>query len=65
MTTTPKLEWQIVANSVKDFSGINMSHGRTIPDIDDLLARDHVKESKLIRAEVISVVLYTGPMVSA
>ena len=42
-----------------------MSHGRTIPDIDDLLARDHVKESKLIRAEVISVVLYTGPMVSA
>ena len=64
ITTTPKREWDIVVNRVEcplsDRSG-----GRVVPSIDDLLKMSEDKRAGLTRAEVIAVVLYTGPMFKA
>ena len=36
---------------------------RKIPKISELVSLDSAKEANLIEAEVIAIVLYTGPMV--
>ena len=60
--TTPKKEWAIVMNF--DESAADMRHGRKLQKIQDLMNKRETRDCKLSRAEVIAVVLYTGPMVS-
>ena len=65
VTTTPRTEWRVVQGGPgAAIEEVNMSHGRVIQDIDELAAKPIARESGLIRAEVVGVVLYTGPMVS-
>jgi hypothetical protein len=62
ISTTPVAEWEIVKRTRQppdDPSGT-----RRIPNIEELMSLDTAKEAKLIEAEVIAIVLYTGPMVS-
>ena len=62
ITTCPADEWRIVVK--RDGSvPADMRHGRRIPDIDELMRIDPARKAGLQRAEVISVVQYTGPMV--
>jgi hypothetical protein len=61
VTTTPRAEWRFVVEGVSD--GIDMRHSRRLPDIADLCRSELADSAKLTRAEVIAVVLYTGPMV--
>jgi hypothetical protein len=60
--TTPKKEWLIVLKC--DTTHADMSHERRIPEISKLMQSDVAKTSKISEYEVVSVVLYTGPMVS-
>jgi hypothetical protein len=57
-------EWQIVVQ--EGSAGVShtadMRHGRRIPNIDELLELPVSAAAKLCRAEVIAVVLYTGPL---
>jgi hypothetical protein len=62
-TTNCEVEWTIVVQC--DDSKADMLRRRRIPNIDQLLELDVTKSAKLTRDEVISLVLYTGPMVSA
>ena len=61
--STPRREWILVEGKDKDLSEQDMRFGRRIPDINELMTLDVSKRAKLIKAEVIAVVLYTGPMV--
>ena len=60
--TTPVAEWEIVKR--KRQPPDDPSGTRRIPNIEELMSLDTAKEAKLIVAEVIAIVLYTGPMVS-
>jgi hypothetical protein len=42
-----------------------MGNKRVIPNISELMRSETVKVAKLFTYEVIAIVLYTGPMVSA
>ena len=42
-----------------------MKFNRRIPDTDHLLSLSTAKEANLQKAEVMAIVLYTGPMVRA
>jgi hypothetical protein len=64
LSTCPELEWNIVVAKAK-CPPENMIHNRRIPDVAMLLKLHLSKEAKLTEAEVISVVLYSGPMVSS
>jgi hypothetical protein len=59
--TCPQDEWNVTVKG--DLSKADMNHGRQRPDIDTLLQCEDSRLAKLLRCEVISVVLYTGPMV--
>jgi hypothetical protein len=64
ITSTPFLEWMYI---VGDDAGQrlpcpDMGHGRRIVLIEDMLQKSLAKRAKLTRAEMIAVVLYTGPM---
>jgi hypothetical protein len=64
ITTTPAQEWLYI---VGDETGQrlpcpNMEHGRQILSIDTLLQKPEAQRAKLNRAEMIAVVMYTGPM---
>ncbi len=48
----------------RDISEDDKNSGREIPDIGKLLDLDIAKKARLTRAEVVAVVLYTGPMAS-
>jgi hypothetical protein len=61
--STPYREWRLVVGEEKDLPELDMRFGRRIPDIAELMTLDVAKRAKLIKAEVIAVVLYTGPMV--
>jgi hypothetical protein len=61
ITTSPKAEWSVVVN--RAFATADMSHNRRIPDIDALAQSELCHGARLEKYEVISVVLYTGPMV--
>ena len=67
ITTFPYKEWMFVVE--QKYEEKDLTHGRRVRDIDALLEQ-HNKVvpnggAKLTRAEVIAVVLYTGPMVRA
>ena len=67
ITTFPKREWLFAVYGERE--GVDMGHKRVVRDVDQLL-KEHNKlvsseGAKLKRAEVIAVVLYTGPMVSS
>jgi 5-hydroxyisourate hydrolase-like protein (transthyretin family) len=64
VTTKPHLEWLYV---VGDDRGQrrpcpDMGHGRRLVPVEQLMERPLAKRAKLTRAEMIAVVLYTGPM---
>ena len=73
--TTPKFEWTLTVdgeNKTKLFTNkqpyhdqniqINREHGRKFRDIAVLLADPRSQTAGLRRPEVISIVMYTGPM---
>jgi hypothetical protein len=60
--TCPHHEW--LATVQRDESKTTMVSGRKLPDIDALLQCNDAQRAKLQRCEVLSIVLYTGPMVS-
>ena len=64
VTTTPRKEWLYIVGDDKGkrVSCPDMGHGRRIVSIEELLERPLAKRAKLTRAEMIAVVLYTGPM---
>ena len=77
--TTPKDEWRLLAErrarSFKAFEewlgeqdrkvGLGQGHhGRRIPNVDELLQLESSAKAGLQEAEVLAIVLYTGPMVS-
>jgi len=61
LRTTPALEWSYAVDGVQPPEA-QLSHGRNIRSIDELMQLDIVKKAGLQRAEVICVSLYTGPM---
>ena len=64
--TTPKQEWEIVKGICEcpaESQPAHVKRKRRIPKIEELLALDASKEANLIEAEVLAIVLYTGPMV--
>ena len=60
--TTSSREWSIVVKQ-KPLSPAEAGHGRVIPTIDSLMQLPLAKQARLLDIEVISLVLYTGPMV--
>ena len=62
ITSSPRREWRI-AMQEETCPKEEMRFNRRIPVISELCALPLAKEAKLIEAEVIAVVLYTGPMV--
>jgi hypothetical protein len=64
ITTTPEQEWLYIVGDDKGqrLSCPDMGHERRIVPIEELLQRPLAKKAKLTRAEMIAVVLYTGPM---
>lgn len=61
LRTTPAKEWAMVVGEVECTDTAN---GRRMPKIGDLMALPMTREAELTRAEVISLSLYSGPMVS-
>jgi hypothetical protein len=64
VTTTPRKEWLYIVGDDKGqrVTCPDMGHGRRIVSIEELLEIPLAKRAKLTRAEMIAVVLYTGPM---
>jgi hypothetical protein len=58
----PKKEWYIVVKG-SPCSDKEMKFNRKIPVIDELCELSLAKRACLQRAEVIAIVMYTGPMV--
>ena len=61
ITTTAEAEWGYVVEG-KVPSGGHMGGNRRLPNIDELLLLEDSVKAGLTRAEVIALVLYTGPM---
>jgi hypothetical protein len=61
LRTTPALEWSYAVDGVRPPEA-QLSHGRKIRSIDELMQLDIVNAAGLQREEVICVSLYTGPM---
>lgn len=59
---SPKEEWQNVME--REGKGDKRDGNRRIPDITELMELESTQLAKLIKEEVISIVLYSGPMVS-
>ncbi len=57
-------EWDVVTNT-KPLAPSEADHGRIIPVLDDLMRLPMSVKASLYLYEVIALVLYTGPMVSA
>ncbi len=58
----PKREWEIVVKGAS-CSGQNMRFNRKIPLIDNLSELPLAKKALLQKAEIVAVVMYTGPVV--
>ena len=69
ITTTPRKEWMyIVGDEIgqrQECPGSDIGHGRRIVSIDELMQCRRVVRAGLNRAEVIALVMYSGPMVCA
>jgi hypothetical protein len=66
VATTAQAEWDIVLNADSDevqSSPALAKDGRRIPRYRNLLMLDLSRKAELTQAEVIAVILYTGPMV--
>ena len=63
ITTTPQHEWGLVMTAGEPRTEHEMEHDRRLPDIDELMRSAEATKAGLIEAEVIALVLYTGPMV--
>ncbi len=62
--TSPKKEWTYVCIPGQlECPAHQLKEGRTIRNVDDLIKEKASTTANLIRAEIIGVVLYTGPMV--
>ncbi len=61
--SNPKKEWEIVMKKVS-CPAEHMRFNRRIPDLEKLLVLPIAKKSGLSRAEIIAIVMYTGPMVT-
>ncbi len=61
--TSSKREWLIVVEG-ENFKPGEDCHGRKIPSLDSLTQLDMSKKAGLLKIEIITLVLYTGPMVS-
>ena len=61
ITTTPENEWKVT--TTRDESLADIRHFRTLPDTEDRARSDIATKAGLILAEVVALVLYTGPMV--
>jgi hypothetical protein len=59
--TFARQEWEVVVRGRRP-PPEHMSHGRILRDIGEMMHCESVKKSKLRDVEVISLVLYTGPM---
>jgi hypothetical protein len=63
ITSTPEQEWLYIVGDEKGrLTCPHMEHGRSIVPIEDLLLKPEAKHANLNRAEMIAIVLYTGPM---
>ena len=62
ITTCPKLEWQYVVHHIKCPES-QMHSGRRIESVEKLMKDELAIEAKLQEAEIVAVVLYSGPMV--
>ena len=58
ITTTPATEWAIV---VLNAPTPHMGHGRRLRPLAEAMEERPVDEAKLNEAEVVAVILYTGP----
>ena len=61
LTTCPRLEWTYVVDGATPPEDA-MGHGRVLQSIDSLMGLEVASQAALTRAEVIALVLYTGPM---
>ena len=64
ITTTPETEWNLIVNGAPIRSD-DCKHGRVIRSLDEYMKEATVEAAGLCKEEVISVILYTGPMVSS
>ena len=66
LRTQSMLEWLYVAGDENgkrlEPPSSDMGHGRIIQPIDELLQKPLAKAAKLIREEMIAIVMYTGPL---
>jgi hypothetical protein len=62
INTFPANEWAITV--LHELTAADRQHGRRLDTIEENMKKEIVAIAKLIRCEVIAVVLYTGPMVS-
>jgi hypothetical protein len=66
ITTNPEYEWLYIVGDEQGrrvtCPANGMDHGRRIVPIEDMLLEPLAKKAQLSRAEMIAVVLYTGPM---
>ena len=69
VTTTPRKEWMYIVGDEngqrQECPADDMRHGRRIVSIDELMQGPRVVRAGLNRAEVIALVMYSGPMVCA
>jgi hypothetical protein len=63
LMTTPSREWKLVVGD-SPVSEQDRRFGRRIPNYKQLADLEVAKTARLTHAEIIAVVLYTGPMVS-
>jgi hypothetical protein len=61
INTFPANEWAITV--LHDMTGADLQHERKLVTIEENMKKEIVAIARLIRCEVIAVVLYTGPMV--
>jgi hypothetical protein len=66
ITTTPLHEWTYVVGDKQGnrVACPDMGGGRRLPALDQLMQLPLVSKANLTRAEVVAVVMYTGPMVN-
>ena len=62
ITTTPKAEWKIIVDG-EECPGDQKHHGRVMRKLEDCMQYALTKQADLIEAEVVSAIMYTGPMV--
>ena len=69
ITTTPRKEWMYIVGDEngqrQECPADDMHHGRRIIAINEHMQDPRVVRAGLNRAEVIALVMYTGPMVCA